>query len=433
MNWLLNKKIIGLNALEISLILIAVTMPFANQWNSYAIVLFAIIALLSNSFKEKVKNLSQNKWFWILPVAFFSWIALSLLWDKAHSPIGAMETYASLVAFPILLGSINQLQKETIKKVTVSFVIANLVGSLYCLYMAYFQYKAASEVNFNTPEMFFYYHYLSNHIGLSAIYFSMYCLFSIFILFFYFLLNKSTHFWVKVLAFVGTAYLVFFILMLSSKMFIFLLYLAGFGFTIYSFFYFRKIIVGLAIILISLIVVPITLPRFSYIYSRFTATKFEEYKGAADEQNGMAVRGVLWKSTWSLIRQEPIFGWGHYNAQDALQQQYKLWEGFSQEAIKEKYNSHNQYLYTWVCYGVIGLLLLLLFGGKFIVSFYKNRQFVAFFMVIMFALANITECMLETHNGIVFFFFFASLYAFHLCTHTVPREIPIKKLSLSPL
>ena len=75
----------GMNTLEMALLLAVVTMPFDFVLNSYAIVLFAAAALLSNSPAEKITRLRKQPFFWILPLSYFAWIAIRLLWDNGST------------------------------------------------------------------------------------------------------------------------------------------------------------------------------------------------------------------------------------------------------------------------------------------------------------------------------------------------------------
>jgi O-antigen ligase len=162
---------------------------------------------------------------------------------------------------------------------------------------------------------------------------------------------------------------------------------------------------------ILLVAIPFLLVKFPYVNSRMQDTQIREYRGPEDNQNGLAVRGLLWESSWNLIHLQPVFGLGHYTAQDALQKSYS--QLHFEEGIKGNYNSHNQYLYTWLCYGLIGLLLLLYYFGHILVLFSRNQQLLGISISLLFILANVTECMLEVQKGIVFFLLFSNLFLFH--------------------
>jgi O-antigen ligase len=130
-----------------------------------------------------------------------------------------------------------------------------------------------------------------------------------------------------------------------------------------------------------------------------------------DDQNGLAVRGVLWKSSVNLILQKPLPGWGHSGGEQALRSQLSA-AGF-EEGARKNYNSHNQYLFSWLCFGLPGIALFLGFLLTYLVVFIKKRQFLGIYLAGSFIVANVTECLLETQKGIVFYLFFSTLVIFH--------------------
>jgi len=405
--FILKQRIGGMNLLEICLILATITIPFDYLWNSYAIVLFAAASLLSTSLEKKIDYLRKNKIYWILPLSFFIWITISLIWDRGSafstSVVEIWEGHVSWFVFPILFITIDKINPQSIKKILFSFLATNIVASVYCLWKAYEQYQATKYIN----RLF--YHRLSAHIGINAIYFSLYCVFSIYILLFYFLFKRKKML-LNFLTLLCIGYLTIFVVLLSSKTLIFLLYLSALVFTVYSFYYFRSKLVAL-IMSVLLIAIPVLAIKFSYVKSRISDTQIKEYNGPEDNQNGFAVRGVLWESSWDLIRSRPLIGWGRFEAQDALQIKY-LEMGFA-EGKKENYNSHNQYIYTWLCWGLIGLALLLMYLGLHLRAFFRSRHFLGISLLLLFILANMTECMFEVQKGIVFFFLFSNLLLFH--------------------
>ena len=400
-----NHQKVGILIMDSCLILVAASLPFDILINSYCILLFSIVAYFANGLSNKWMHLRQNRSLCIWPIGYFAWMAIRLIWDKSPDRTNqTLETGFSCLIFPLIFGSMETLNPRTVKRVLVSFVAANIAGSIFCLWKAYLAYKESNYFSL------LFYHHLSGHIGISAIYFSMYCIFSLYILFYYFLLSK-VEWWMRIISVLCIGYLSVFIMMLSSKTFIFLLYLSVLIVVVFSFYYFKYRLIT-AVMLLLLIVIPLLLIEFPYVNARVRDTQVKEYAGASDDQNGIAVRGVFWESTWKLIRDAPITGWGHFSAIDALQQEY-LKRGFA-DGVKQKYNSHNQYLFTWLCYGLVGLAALSLFLAQLLKSFFQGNQFIGICLVLMFILANITECMLETHKGIVFFLFFSSLIVFNL-------------------
>ena len=76
------------------------------------------------------------------------------------------------------------------------------------------------------------------------------------------------------------------------------------------------------------------------------------------------------------------------------------------------YNTHNQYLHTWLNTGIIGFILLLF--NFFIVPSIaiKQKDLFKFSFIVFFALCCLTESMLAVQKGVVFFAFFNSFLAF---------------------
>jgi hypothetical protein len=107
-----------------------------------------------------------------------------------------------------------------------------------------------------------------------------------------------------------------------------------------------------------------------------------------------------------------MLGWGHNNAQAFLQKKYQ--ESGFKVGVKENYNSHDQYLYTWLCYGLVGLSILLIYTMNLLFFFSREGNFLGICLVLLFIFANTTECMLEVQKGIVFFFLFGNLLLFHM-------------------
>jgi O-antigen ligase len=236
-----------------------------------------------------------------------------------------------------------------------------------------------------------------------------------FILVYYFLTRKLP-LWARILSIASIVYLLFVIVLLSSKMFIFIFYMSGLVIAFYSYRHQRKIKPGLAVVFILLFALPILSTKFSFVSSRITETKLQEYRGTIDDQNGLAVRGVLWKSSWNLILQRPILGWGRFGGQEGLRQ--LVAEAGFEEGAKKNYNSHNQYLYAWLCYGLPGILFFVGMLVTYLVIFIRKKQYFGIYLVSSFMVAIITECMMETQRGIVFFFLFTTIFLYHFHPRT---------------
>src|ERR1700733_15427457 len=97
------KKMKGINLLEISLILVMLTMPYKNIVNSYAVVLFCIVAIFSNNVGQKIDYLRRNLFYWILPSLYFISVLLQFFFDPGtEKSTVLLETNSSLIAIPVI-------------------------------------------------------------------------------------------------------------------------------------------------------------------------------------------------------------------------------------------------------------------------------------------------------------------------------------------
>jgi O-antigen ligase len=120
--------------------------------------------------------------------------------------------------------------------------------------------------------------------------------------------------------------------------------------------------------------------------------------------NSVNYRLLEWKASLTVIWKTPIVGIGPAAAQGAMNEFYRRFNG---STVNVNYNAHNQYLQTWMEYGLIGLIALL--ACLFIPLFqgHIERTHVAF--ILIFSVICLTESLLERQKGIVFFTFFQSL------------------------
>jgi O-antigen ligase len=400
-----DRRILGFNTIEFFLLLAVVTIPFNNNLNSYCIVAFSLVTLFNNSIREKAERLKKNK-IWLLLVAYFVWMALSFAFDPGPAKsLSILEKSVSFFVFPLLLGSIKPLKKESIIRINFLFAFAIIIAAFYCIWQAYLDYKETNYINV------FFYHHLSKHISLNAIYFSLYSVFSSWILLYYCFFHPI-NIWLKALLLILVFFLVVFIVLLASKMLISLLIFSLFIVTLYSFFHFKQIRLQIFVLILLIATIPLVLIQFPYVKARINETKLIEYKSPADKYNGIAVRSMLWKAALKLIKEKPVFGYGYFAARHALETEYA--KAKLNEAVKEHYNSHNQYLFTWANYGIIGLLLMTAYFVLFIKKAIREKHLLAVIFGCVFLVANLTECMLQGQKGIVFYTLFSSLFLFHV-------------------
>lgn len=123
--------------------------------------------------------------------------------------------------------------------------------------------------------------------------------------------------------------------------------------------------------------------------------------GAHDSASG---RLLIWKIGLNKVLEAPVLGYGTGDVKDVLIQAYE--ESDFSYALERKLNAHNQFLQTYLAIGLPGFLLLLLACIKGL----RQADIVFMALCMLFALNALTESLLETQKGVVFFAVFYSLF-----------------------
>jgi len=141
--------------------------------------------------------------------------------------------------------------------------------------------------------------------------------------------------------------------------------------------------------------------------ARYNQLKYE-FSGNLDP-NGHSIlqRFEFWKASKYIIKDHWVLGVGLGSSKDAFLQMYKKMN--SKLLIENQLESHNQFLCIWVSYGIIGLVLFLVW----LFSIFRNiarSQWInlAIFFVLLFSF--LVEDTLSTLTGMTLFGFFAGIF-----------------------
>lgn len=129
-----------------------------------------------------------------------------------------------------------------------------------------------------------------------------------------------------------------------------------------------------------------------------------------EERNVLTLRLAKWQSSIQVFTTAPILGVSNGDYRNRLADQYTE-NGFLYSA-EERYASHNQFLYTLVSNGIIGLSILIVLLA---IPFYfhiASREYLPFLMIL--GIFFLTEDLLARQQGIVFFVFFYIVLTFRI-------------------
>ncbi len=362
-----------------------------------------ICLLLCLQFKLHVfkKSLKTQK-FLFLPLIFYCFVALSLLWtENIKEGLFDIEIKFSLFAFPIFFMLLPFTLSETEKnKILKSFLFGVFVAIIYCLVKSYFLYLENQNIYYS----FFYSRLSSLH---HPTYFALYINFAIIIL----LVWKKNKKISPYTAYICVLFLLAFNWLLMSRVGL-LTTMLIIIFFLYDLFFSRKYKEGLTVLIITLIFTLVLIKFSKYPVHRInTIIKFISEKTDNREGEWTKItnpRLITWKASIYAIRHKPVFGTGAGDVHEALSIYYK--KNNYNNFLERKLNSHNQFLQTGVTTGLTGFLILcsLFFFG--LNCNYRNKNYIGFLFFAISFITMLTESVLEIQSGVVFCSFFICLF-----------------------
>ncbi len=336
-----------------------------------------------------------------------------------------LEVKFSLFIFPLVLSTsrTSLFSKSRITYIMVLFITGCLLSTLISFGNAISEYAQSLSLES------FYYRKLSyfHHPG----YLAMYLNFAIVILICFLLKNNKSeiNFW-YILSFVFLiVYFSIFIILLSSKAGIISL-LVVFLLTVgYIIVIEKKIIHGLALIVLIFAMFFISMKIFTYSLNRIVSYQevveqnIEPVKDTDDKETGD--RLTIWKSSFEVVKEHFFIGVGTGDVKDVLIEKYKKHN--SLEALTQQKNAHNQFLQILIALGIIGFLVLII--ALILPAYYalKHGSYKYLLFLIIIVINFLVESMLETQAGVVFYAFFNSFLFFEIHSYKKESERLINK------
>lgn len=423
-----NKRFVQHHLSLITLGVAAVALPISVKVCHAAIVLYLLNWLFEGNWREKFATI-KTEIVLILIIVLFVMEVFGMFYTNATG-LAAIEKKVFFVLVPVALATSQiKLTSSNINQVIYCFVVSCLVCSFVCLINASYQLTLLSQgtplailsyldgSDFNTINgggashgwLSFSYISLANGIGIHPTYFSLYLAFAI--TFLLFGLSEGPA-WRKLFSWVVIAYFSFFLMLLSSRIII----VGIFAFFVVAIFQSMRmketvgrglglaIIVGLSATLLYLN--PVS--RYRNLQEiPFTSLHIQSN---TNYMNSTEIRASLW---WLGLKTSetvnPIWGTGTDDVYDDMK---RVGDEYHITNSLDTYDPHNQFLFTLIGSGIIGLTLLVaLIGSSLYFAFVRRDYFYATF-IFLFSLLCITETALQLQKGIVFFAIFFSLLAF---------------------
>lgn len=405
------------------LLLIAVfAIPLNNIVAPIAFVAWAISGLFTGMFGKPDR---AHLWPFVLFIAYYLYHVVGLLWteDLVNGTFD-LEVKASLLLFPFLFFFHRSIGKPRVHRIILAFTGGILIASVLSFMKGYGCYTEDGNLScfYGTYMAYLHPTYLSVYIAFVSGYLTY---------------TMSDSFAVRKWGRFGLTsgllvYFMFFASLLASRSGLMLIGVA--------------VLIGAVLYLIrtrhavSSIGVLAGLLGFLYLFvsiSPMASTKLEEMVEAVEMQEdilqgdstvnkvqGSAMRLQVWQVSLEIIADEPFTGVGTGDVTDQI---VKRCNEHGYLAVSDKgLNAHNQFLQSGVALGVPGLLLLVLIYLFMLVFAIRRRQFVLILFTVVCGAVSLTESILETQAGVLFFAFFAALFMFTCQANDEDPILPTK-------
>jgi O-antigen ligase len=235
-------------------------------------------------------------------------------------------------------------------------------------------------------------------------YFSIYLIFSLYTLIYFWFEKHGLNSLIKrlgasisIIIFLTTLFLLISRLPLISFC---LTILAG---VLYAFYRRQRLLIGLASISLALCLIFGILWNIPSIRYRFQETIQAQYAPPTGlNTTSTNLRVAFLHCSKEVLSQFWLFGVGTGDVQDHLNSCYQS-NGYSEVLYTDRYNAHNQYIQTWLGLGIPGLTSLLTVLFFSFSHAFKNDNYLHTSFLILFVFCFLTESILESNKGIVFF------------------------------
>jgi O-antigen ligase len=378
--------------------------------NNISIGVLFIFCMIFNSRKEKMELLAKRKAVWAM-IAFYILHMLSFLWSANKHEAGVMlGMRVPLLIFPLAFGLI-EIRPALRARILYSFSVVLSLVAVFCLVVATYNF------NHSKDSGYFYNDLLGDVLKIQSIYIAMIVncvLFGIGWLLSYQQLPVVLRPWL----YVAIAILLPFHFLLASRMAIIVLYAAVFAFIGWNIVAKKRWLQGAGALSVVLLLgfllfrsSPKTFNRFHELmytgYDIKSEVRESHYNSefSADQWNGANLRLAVWNCGLEAASSNWLIGTGLGDKMDEMMEIYRK-KGFA-FGIKTKRNLHNNYLDSMVCFGVIGLFLLV--TGWIIlplIAAWKNRNIWAVAIIFSFAMSFISETYFDRSIGNVLTGFF---------------------------
>ena len=373
-------------------LLLAFIIPLDSKLIPPIIILLFVSSLLNGSFKFK-----EKKGILALALLYVTYVVGLIYSSNLKYGLFDLEVKLSLLLFPLVF-FISKIEMKTVAdNILNSFIDGCFVASILSLVSAAIQYYLYSNINsFFYGELALYGH--SSYMALFL------CFSSALIYIKNIKQGNKISFPKKDLFLLALFSLIIFFLV--SKTGIISILLIHFGFIGYLIIKNKLYLKGtVALVLISTLLFA-GYKAFPEVNNRFNELFNTVFSESKELNSTSSIRTAIWKTSLNILTEHP-FGVGTGDVKDVLVENY-VKSGLDYAAEKEL-NAHNQFLQIALATGILGLLVLMIMIFYPLYYAIKNKHIIYMVFLGLIIINFLTEAMLETLAGVVFFAFFNTM------------------------
>jgi O-antigen ligase len=373
-------------------LLLAFIIPLERKLIPPIIILLFVSSLINGSFKFK-----EKKGILALAILYITYAVGLIYSTNLKYGLFDLEVKLSLLFFPLIFFISKIDIREIANKILNSFIDGCFVASVLSLISAAIQYYLYSNINsFFYGELALY-----GHSSYMAIFL---CFSSALIYIRNIKQNSVVKFPLKDLFLLGLfSIMIFFLVSKTGIISILLIHFAFIGYLIIQ----NKLYLKGTVVLVLISTLLFTGYKvFPEVNSRFNEMFSAVFNESTELNSTSSIRTEIWKTSINILIQHP-FGVGTGDVKDVLVENY-MNLGLNYAAEKEL-NAHNQFLQIALATGVLGLLVLVAMLVMPLYYSIKNKQPIYIVFLGLIIINFLTEAMLETLAGVVFFAFFNTM------------------------
>jgi len=400
-----NKIVSVTGIVYFSLLMLAFSVPLYKKIVPYFIALF-FLSWCAYMIVERKHIHVEFKIPRLFSVLLYLTIAVSLLYTtNIKAGFFDLEVKLSLLFFPLIMSFSGDViaERKRFDNVLSAFVAGTFAITIICLAIAFYRCFTI----FFTLDFFTYTYLASFH---HPTYFAMFLNLAVAVL-----IYRIIERWhdikpvIKAGMFLLVFYFVVFILLLNSKAGILALFLNIMGIIFYYTLIRKKVYVFLVLLTVLVTCSFLVIRLVPFVYQRFEEmkTSIKNYNTISlTTENDSEQRILIWRYSSEIIGDTWATGVGAGDVTSSLNKVY-LEHGFI-HGEEKNLNCHNQFLQTFVSTGIAGFLFLILLLASLLIIALKNRNVILFSFFIIITSTMLSESILETQAGTVFFGFFLS-------------------------